>query len=494
MKKIRLLVILIGLAPQFIFAESFHTIRWKGIPSASAYSVELKDPKGQVTNYKTKKPEVTLKMNKGVYQYRVGVLNKLSAVEKWSEWHDLEVKSLAAPVVDEDSSRVTTEGGKEKIYFTSENVYEGTKAFVIQNGKKIPAKVETTQDGKTSIVIVDRKLVDPTKDHKVVLTNAKYEPIEVLIPGELVEKKDTEGKLTLEKKEDQDFSPESGKSLWSMLWRQAVLPGWGHQYAGHEKTSYVYYGLLGGSLINLGVQESRLVRREGSFRTAEDISEGLRFATEPFQPAVLFYMDTRESRLEEQKQRVNQSLVGVGAVYSTALLHILYTGTKNSLGTRKLTFWEMLGRQILLPGWGHDAVGDHKTAYFYYSLMAASLSNLAYQNYLYRKESSSYRTEKDLSEGGFLLDPSSPFFLILMDTKTQKIEDREARVNRSLSAVGAIYATSILHIMLSAHLKRYIGGGETSFFFGIRPDDQVYSFRPLDWNQVRADIRLNFYF
>ncbi|MDZ4726801.1 MAG: DUF5683 domain-containing protein [Leptospira sp.] len=483
-----------------ISAESYHTIRWKGISSALGYAVEVKDESGKVITQNIKKPTVTIKLNKGKYNYRIAVLNKLNHVEKWSDWHELEVKPVAPPIVDSDTSVVQTDGKNEKITFTSENIYEGTKAFIIQNGKKYPAKIETSADGKTSIVTVDKKLVDPTKDHTVTLENPKYEPIRVAISGELISHppdtilKPDSDKSDTKDKDSVQFHSETNKSFWSMFWRQSVIPGWGHQYIGHDKTAYTYYALLGGTLINASVQHSNYEAKLASFRTAEDYAEGIRAGTDQTNLLVPIYMNGLDSRVAEQRNRLNQSVAAVGAVYGTAILHIIFTGTKNSMGTRKLSFWEMFWRQAVLPGWGHYAIGEEKTAYMYFGLLGATTVNVAYQNYLYRNQLDEYRTQKDMAESIYAFDPSNLLFPLLLDSKAENIRDQRSRVNNAFTAVGAVYLTSILHIIVTAHFKKYTDSTAGNFSFGLRPDEPVTLSRTIDSNQMRADIRYSFFY
>jgi hypothetical protein len=479
-----------------LYSDAYHTIRWKGISSALGYSVEIKDEAGKVITQNTKKTSVTLKMARGKYSYRIAVLNKLNLVEKWSDWNDLEVKAVAPPVVDSDSSIVKTEGNKEKITFSAENVYEGTKAFIIQNGKKYPAKIETSRDGKTTIVTVDKKLVDPKKDHSVVLENPKFDPIQVSISGELVDhpSDQTPLKNTDGKEVGTGFHPETKTNFWPMFWRQAILPGWGHAYINHNKTAYSYYALLGAATVNAGVQYSHYQTELASFNTAKDFSEGMRAVTDPLGLAIPLYTNTLETKVDEQRNRLNNSVAAIGGIYATALVHIIYTGTKNSMGTRKHSFFEMLWRQAVLPGWGHYLVGDKATAYGYFGLLGASVLNAGYQNYVYRAKLDDFRTMEDNAEAVRALNPNDLFMPILINTKADKVTEQATRLNNSLGAVGAIYLTSILHIMVTAHLRKYDESSPNRISFGLGPDIPMGIYKTFDPSHLRADFKYTFYY
>lgn len=480
-----------------IFSDAFHTIRWKAIPSALGYSVEIKDESGKVITQATKKSSLTLKMARGKYSYRIALLNKLNVVEKWSEWRELEVKAVAPPVVDSDTSMVQTEGNKEKITFSGENLYEGTKAFIVQNGKRIPAKIETSRDGKTSIVTVDKKFVDPNKDHTVILENPKFDPIQVSISGELashppehIQAKNNDSTPSGES----DFQPESKIKFWSMFWRQAVLPGWGHAYINHDKTAYAYFGLLGVSVVNASAQYTHYQAEVASFRTAQDYSEGMRAAIDPIGVSIPFYLNTLETKVDEQRNRLNNSVSAIGGIYAVAIAHIIYTGTKNSLGTRKHSFFEMLWRQAVLPGWGHQLIGDHATAYTYYGLLGGTALNLGYQNYVYRAKVADYRTMEDNAEAARAINPDDLLVPTLINSKAGKINEQANRLNNSLGAVGVVYLTSILHIIVTAHLRKYSDSSTNKISFGITPDMPIGMFRSYDPSHLRADFQYSFYY
>jgi hypothetical protein len=502
MNKLRsLFVYILLIVASSLYSDAFHTIRWKGISSALGYSVEIKDESGKISTQSTKSPSITIKMARGKYSYRIAVLNKLNVVEKWSDWKELEVKAVAPPVVDAETSMVQADAKLERITFSGENLYEGTKAFVVQNGKRIPAKIETSRDGKTSIVTVDKKLVDPKKDHSVVLENPKFDPIQVSISGELIDHppehsadKTDNKSLDSSNNSSTEFHPETNTKFWPMFWRQAVLPGWGHHYVNHDKTAYSYYAILGATVVNTGVQYTEYQTKSASYRTAEDFSEGLRAATDPLGLIIPFYTNGLESRVDEQRNRLNNSVGAVGIVYGTALIHIIYTGTKNSMGSRKHSFFEMLWRQMVLPGWGHYLIGDKSTAFGYFGLVGATALNAAYQNHVYREKLADYRTMEDNSESARALNPNDLFVPALINTKESRVAEQANRLNNSVGAIGAVYLTSIIHIMLTAHLRKYNDSGASNFGFGIRPEDPVGMTRSIDPNLIRADLRYSIYF
>lgn len=151
---------------------------------------------------------------------------------------------MALPIVTSATSEVQSEGNVDKITFNGENIYEGTKAFVIQDGKKIPAEIQTSRDGKVSVVSINQEQVDRKKNYKVILENPNFDPIEVPIVGKQTatwEDPRAETHVSETAKPVDDLK----KNIWPMFWRQALLPGWGHYYIGEKKTAYAYMSIFG---------------------------------------------------------------------------------------------------------------------------------------------------------------------------------------------------------------------------------------------------------
>jgi hypothetical protein len=313
-----------------LLAESPHSIHWKKIEAASGYSVEIRTEANKSTFQNTTEPTATFLLSVGKYSYRIGVYNKLKRIAKWSDWYELEVRPVKPPVINSQASDFETEGSKAKLTFSGENIYEGTSAYVIQDGKKIPAEVTTSRDRKTSVVSVDAKLVDINKDYKVVLVNPNFESIEV----PLLEKESTES-VTEEKKPDPKKHQTSEAKmhhphLWSLIWRQALLPGWGHYHLGHQNTAFTYWSIVGASTLYTAFEYKQYNDLLDDLKSQRDTMSTLRVLdpdglTLPFF-AGTFFEDSIANKVSDKADTVNDALTFIGAVYVTSLVHIVYSG------------------------------------------------------------------------------------------------------------------------------------------------------------------------
>jgi len=307
-----------------IYGESPHSIHWKKIEAASGYSVEIRTEANKSFFRNTTEPSVTVLLPVGKYTYRIGIYNKLKRIAKWSDWYELEVRTLRPPVVTEQASDFETDGNKRKLTFSGENIFEGTSAYVIQDGKKIPAEVTTSRDRKTSVVSVDANLVDINKDYKVVLVNPNFESIEVPLLEKETDSIENDSRLT-------NNSPKSHSrnTLWPVLWRQMLLPGWGHSYMGDSLTALSYWSIFGVSTLYALHEYKEYVSVYEDLKNHRESMQLLR-TFDPDGVNLPFFSDTiYENQLREnvsnKASSVNQTLSFVGAVYITSIIHIVYS-------------------------------------------------------------------------------------------------------------------------------------------------------------------------
>ncbi|BDA78537.1 hypothetical protein LPTSP3_g14670 [Leptospira kobayashii] len=322
-----------------LFGETNHTIQWKPIENASGYSIEVKDAKGKVLTKETSEPSASFPLGIGTYTYRIGVYNKFRKLAKFSSWKDLVVRQVSSPIVRSQSTLAKRENGKDILTISGDNFYEGTKAYIIQDGKKIPVELETTSDHKTSIVKVESSKLNKNKDYKLVLENPKSEPVEIPIQSASIIKSD-EDIATNETDSNQDpnakdkdkttKSDYTPPAMWSLFWRQALLPGWGHLYAGDTKTGSTYLAaFLGTSLFALDKQDLYQSSRD-HFRIQSNTVTAFRLM-DPNATSVPYYAGTlvnshNAENVRERQYALQTSLTMVGAVYLVSLAHILITG------------------------------------------------------------------------------------------------------------------------------------------------------------------------
>ncbi len=319
-----------------LFAEGFQVIRWNEIELAYGYTVEIKDELGQSKFENSREPVVKVKLSQGVYKYRIAVLNKFKRIEKWSDWNQFEVRPVVVPVIEEGTTVVESVGDKEKITFKSEGIYQGTKAYIEQNGKKIPVVIDTARDGQSSVITINKKFVDKTKPYKIIIENPKQEPValqvsiddEVAIVDEKPSKPEPPKETAPLNQPPKKVSEYNG-AIWPLFWRQMLLPGWGHSYHGDKLTAYTYFALFGLTSLNAASVYKDYTSYAGDFRTTKDTLEGIRFldpnaAAFPFVASSLveeYYLE----RLEVKANHVRSAIETVGIVYLVSLTHILIT-------------------------------------------------------------------------------------------------------------------------------------------------------------------------
>ncbi|TGN13365.1 hypothetical protein [Leptospira ilyithenensis] len=321
-----------------LLGETNHTIQWKPIENASGYSIEVKDTQGKVLTKETTEPSASFLLGIGTYTYRIGVFNKFKKIAKFSSWKELIVRQVSSPIIRSQSTLAKREGGKDILTVSGDNFYEGTKAYIIQDGKKIPVELETTSDHKTSIVKVESSKLNKNKDYKLVLENPKSTPVEIPIQSSSIvnSEEDTSTDETSSNQDTTNTKDKTSKSdytpptIWSLFWRQALIPGWGHLYAKDTKTGSAYlFAFLGTSLVALDQQDLYQSSRD-HFRIRSNTVTAFRLM-DPDAIYIPYYAGTlvnthNAEDVRERQFALQTSLTIVGTVYLVSLAHILITG------------------------------------------------------------------------------------------------------------------------------------------------------------------------
>lgn len=188
-------------------------------------------------------------------------------------------------------------------------------------------------------------------------------------------KKEEKKKVTLTKE-----TMKKGPTTFGILWRTAVMPGWGHLYAG-QKRGYGYLGAWGASVLLAGGTTTIFFIDKKTYENAD----------KDFDRA---YNDYRNS-----KRAMSMSMYILGASYAATFLDLAVSGDMFP-GQKKSNpgFLGELWRNLLVPGWGQMAAGRDAGFYYYgFWAMSGTAAGIAALNRLdLRKEYRDTKGDYDL--------------------------------------------------------------------------------------------------
>jgi|GEM_PF-2191903 len=141
-----LFLIFIVLVPSFVLAQDDDTgatLRWKNVPGAVGYKIEIRNARGTVIHRETLTDAViTLNLPYGSYQGRVAVLNKFRKPQKWGSWFTFNIKRSLKPVFSSLSHRqFSPEDGETEIRVRGDNFMEGCSLSLKSRSAVIRADV-----------------------------------------------------------------------------------------------------------------------------------------------------------------------------------------------------------------------------------------------------------------------------------------------------------------------------------------------------------------
>ncbi len=230
---------------------SVYQLKWAEVPGAIAYLLEIKNSSGYLVTSE-KVPNNFYNASNflpGIYEHRVGVINKFGKVGSFSEWVSFEVvvskvpaltKEVVIPVSKEEKTKTFILEGKDFI--------DPMGVYIVLGGNKILAKsviVESTSRAKV-VFEIDPKL--DTGVYDLILENPRKKILNVKQRVVLSESKEKAERFAnrqeriLKKEIEEDYYE---TPYWSTFWRSSIVPGWGQKYIDGKNWKLYVYPVLG---------------------------------------------------------------------------------------------------------------------------------------------------------------------------------------------------------------------------------------------------------
>ncbi|RHX84845.1 LIC11435 family protein [Leptospira stimsonii] len=300
--------------------EDAQYLEWKSVPEANAYLVEIKDPSGRITREKTKSTKFEVNLPPGIYEHRIGVLNKFGRVSVFSEWSTFEVILSRAPVLDADSSvKMLREKLGPHLNIKGENFTEAMNVtLVLPNGETIKPEFEFINSKEIKLRIENLNLRDGS--YTLSLENPRNK--KTAKKGFLIIA-DTEQQLAeMVKQNDKETQVASTALIqWGPALKSAVLPGWGQSSQEKKYKSWIFPVLIVGALAYSAQQYSEYNSSLATLDQSKNLNQALLFLDNPtFVPFATYNYLQVQSDYGNAVSHYNSFNVSLGIV---ALLYLL---------------------------------------------------------------------------------------------------------------------------------------------------------------------------
>jgi hypothetical protein len=348
------LIILIPYRPSADEVQVGQAIQWKPIPGAYGYTVEIIDSaESQVLKKSISNSELELNLPEGNYKFRVLAINKFKKIGKVYPWKELIIKPIDSPVVTSSPKYFDTSDKQSSFIAIGKFLHRGTRVELEKNRKEIyNADVVVLPDGSGIKVIPPENL--PEGNYSVRYKNTKGKPyvnsvaVVSQAPPDTPDLEKSKQIVDTASKEKSistvDRSKDGKKSeakvtgediiardytMWSLFWRQAVIPGWGHYHAGYNKTGAFYFF---GTIVAAGAvahTSQVYASKRSDYSNQGNIANFLN--TQPnLDPNVGVYnqlnIQSGFQSAEVAKFQASNSIAALGGFYLINLMHILITG------------------------------------------------------------------------------------------------------------------------------------------------------------------------
>lgn len=228
--KILLSFILFLISSFPIFGENY--LEWKPVPEAGGYLVEIKDSGGRITREKTKSTRFEVNLPPGVYEHRIGVLNKFGRVSVFTDWISFEVILSRAPFINPDSSaKLLKEKLGSHLTVKGDNFTEAMNVtLLLPSGETIKPDFEFVNSKEIKLKIENLNLKNGS--YTLSLENPRNK--KTAKKGFLILADSEEELAQITKRSEQENQVTSSGIQWGPAIQSSVLPGWG-QYNQDKK-------------------------------------------------------------------------------------------------------------------------------------------------------------------------------------------------------------------------------------------------------------------
>ncbi|WP_394854575.1 LA_0442/LA_0875 N-terminal domain-containing protein [Leptospira ellisii] len=214
------------------------------------------------------------------------------------------------------------------LILTSQSVW-GAQTILLKNGTSLKGDV-TGQNEKTITVRTEDgsvKTFSKKSILKVIYKDVNDEEVKRIRQEE--ERKLQEAKTADEKKKIEEQAvvvPEpvktgGSRSRWSLVWRSAVLPGWGHWKAERKKTSIVYGSLFWGGVVFTAISANQIQQKKSEYDQSTLIAQ--------FSGDLIFgewYVSDKRAAYKKSIHDYQNAAAGTALIYLIQLTHSYFTG------------------------------------------------------------------------------------------------------------------------------------------------------------------------
>jgi hypothetical protein len=315
-----------------IFAQetSEVTLKWQEVSGALGYVLEVRDTnKKQIFSQRISVNQFEVnELPLGVYEHRVGIINKFGKVEGYTDWVPFEVAQSKTPRI--QSKTVFSAGRDEsvkRIEVKGADFLDSMQIYLKKDGKII-RPIQTNIGNQGKIAYADFRIEDFPEDgmYDLVLENPRKKVAVAEKNFVIAQDKELADRIANRqaKINNNEFPPDYYDTpYWSTLWRSTVLPGWGQDYIDDQRWKLYTYPLV---LVAAGAVYAKSYNDFLSARASyyQSVQLGFYLSTTNISDEVFFFNNQEAlGKFNTAKTRLNQIEIGAGVIGLFAIFNLV---------------------------------------------------------------------------------------------------------------------------------------------------------------------------
>ncbi len=443
----------------FLFLFQIHSeelekaiLKWKKIQNAKEYKVEIQNKKGFFKKFETEQTDLKINLSPGIYEYRVGIINKFGKVKNFSKWEKLEIIYTTEAIVETKNYKFYTPD-KEKI--------------INLKGKFFLEEMKILLHGKEKKEIKNFERVSDTEiNFNLNLSEEKEEKLNLVLINPLEKKTEIENFIVLKKSLQPIVHSNSEEIILPKTEKEFFLKG-------ENFTEDMKLFLMDGDN-KIEIKDSKILNdKEVSFK----------FNFENQTPKKLkLILENPLGKISEKESFIilrysNQLASGVSDFeYSKDI-----KDSKEIAKTKRYDLYPPLWRSAIFPGWGQFYKGENKKAYIF---AGSTIFLLGLIYYFQEEKNSNLNRSNEINNRLYFLPsnqntlPLGLAFYSQSNNFYEKAEDFESKQNLALYGLIGLWSYNLFDIYSNRKTEypssgmifnfNYLSNQKNSFLFGYQ--------------------------
>lgn len=411
----------------FLFLFQIHSeelekaiLKWKKIPNAKEYKVEIQNKKGFFKKFETDQTELKINLSPGIYEYRVGVINKFGKVKNFSKWEKLEIIYTTEAILETKNYTFYTPDKEKLISLKGKFFLEEMKIFLNGKEKKEIKNFERISENEINF--------------KLDLNEEKEENLNLILINPLEKTTEINNFIILKKSLKPIISSNSEEIILPTFEKEFILKG--ENFTDEMKIYFID-------------NETKIFPNDSKILNDKEAKFKFNFENETPKKLKLVLENPLGKITEKENFLILKDPAKLTENSKDVQDNKEIKDSKEVAKTKKFDLYPPLWRSAIFPGWGQFYKGENTKAYIF---AGSTIVLLGLIYYFEEEKQSALKRSNDINNRLYFLPsnqntlPIGLLFYSQANSFYEKAEDFESKQNLAIYGLIGLWSYNLFDI------------------------------------------------